>query len=70
MLIVFCLAYKWGNVVCGPKRAAEELRTDVKLHKARFTLVIKDVLSDSGEKNKQEEDFYESCKMEAELRVT
>lgn len=56
---------------CGlwPQEGSRGVRTDVELHKAKFTLVIKDVLSEVGEK-KQEEDLYESCKMEAELRVT
>jgi len=52
-----------------PQEGSRGVRTDVELHKARFTLVIKDVLSEVGKK-KQEEDLYESCKMEAELRVT
>ena len=45
----------------------------MELHKTGFTLVTKDVLSEVEKKKtkkKQEEDLYESCKMEAELRVT
>ena len=60
---------------CGlwPQEGSRGVRTDVELHKTGFTLVTKDVLSEVEKKKtkkKQEEDLYESCKMEAELRVT
>ena len=62
-------------VQCGlwPQEGSRGVRTDVELHKTGFTLVTKDVLSEVEKKKtkkKQEEDLYESCKMEAELRVT
>lgn len=58
---------------CGlwPQEGSREIRTEVEVHNARFTLVIKeDVLSDEERKKKLGEGIYESCKMEAELRVT
>lgn len=56
-----------GRYGLRPLGGSRGIRTEVDAQDARFTSVIKDVLSDE---NKQGEGFSESCKTEAALRAT